>query len=99
MADDSVKTISARFEAREPADLAVEHLVQQHGIPRADIFIQAAAHDNAAGTKPSGGDISHGDGIRSDASLHGEIEVSADVREDEVDKVKETFRQATARDR
>ena len=98
MLDDSVKTISARFPTRESADLTVEHLVQQHGIPRADIFLQPAAGSNTAGTRPSGGDSSYDNGVRSGASLHGEIHVLADVREDEIDKVKRTFHQTAARD-
>lgn len=55
MADDSTTTIRARFETREAADLAVEHLVQQHGISRPDIFIQSASDRNSAGSAPSGG--------------------------------------------
>lgn len=56
MADDSTTTIRATFETREAADLAVEHLVQQHGISRPDIFIQSASERNTAGSAPSGGD-------------------------------------------
>lgn len=40
MGDDSTTTITAVFKTREAADLAVEHLVQQHSIARPDIFIQ-----------------------------------------------------------
>ncbi len=43
MADDNTVTITATFETREAADLAVEHLVQQHGVSRPDIFVQAKA--------------------------------------------------------
>lgn len=59
MADDSTTTIRATFRTREAADLAVEHLVQQHGISRPDIFIQSATDRNTAGSEPSGGDASH----------------------------------------
>ncbi|ARM16091.1 UNVERIFIED_ORG: hypothetical protein GGE63_005932 [Rhizobium esperanzae] len=55
MADDSTTTIRATFETREAADRAVEHLVQQHGISRPDIFIQSANNRNTAGAAPSGG--------------------------------------------
>jgi len=41
MSDDSIATISGTFATREAADRAVEHLVQEHGIDRADIFVQA----------------------------------------------------------
>ena len=52
MADDSSTTIRATFKTREAADLAVEHLVQQHGISRPDIFIQSATDRNTAGSEP-----------------------------------------------
>ncbi len=82
MADDSTTTIKATFDTRAAADLAVEHLVQQHSISRPDIFIQSATSQNTAGTSPSGGDASHEDGARRDAPLGGEIEVSADFQPD-----------------
>ena len=91
MADDSTTTINAAFETREAADLAVEHLVQQHGVARADIFIQSATSDNTAGFAPSGGDASHDGGARRDAPLNGEIEVSADIRSSLVPAVERAF--------
>ena len=42
MADDGTVTIRANFSTREAADLAVEHLVQQQGVSRPDIFIKSA---------------------------------------------------------
>ncbi|WEZ85666.1 hypothetical protein P6U16_21525 (plasmid) [Rhizobium sp. 32-5/1] len=79
MADDSTTTIRATFETRAAADLAVEHLVQQHGISRPDIFIQSSTDQNTVGSRPSGGDASHEDGARHDGALEGEIELSADI--------------------
>jgi hypothetical protein len=79
MSDNSTKTVRAIFETREAADLAVEHLVQKHGIPRPDIFIQTAHDENTAGSAPSGGDLSSTGSARKDAPLAGEIEVSADI--------------------
>lgn len=35
------KTILATFDTREAADAAMEHLVQQQGVERPDIFVQA----------------------------------------------------------
>lgn len=91
MADDSTATINAAFETREAADLAVEHLVQQHGVARADIFIQSATGENTAGSAPSGGDASHEGGARRDAPLNGEVEVSADIRSSLIDAVCQAF--------
>ncbi|KQO77718.1 hypothetical protein [Rhizobium sp. Leaf262] len=96
MADDSTTTIRATFETRAAADLAIEHLVQQHGISRPDIFVQSATAENTAGSRPSGGDASHEDGAREDAALEGEIEVSADIAADQVDSVHRSLGDAGA---
>ncbi|TCM76736.1 hypothetical protein [Rhizobium sp. BK068] len=96
MADDSTTTIRATFKTREAADLAVEHLVQQHGISRPDIFVQSASERNTAGASPSGGDASHDDGARRDAPLAGEIEVSADVASNQVAAVQRSLGDAGA---
>lgn len=90
MADDSTTTIKAVFETREAADLAVEHLVQRHGIDRPDISIQSVSA-NIAGSAPSGGDVSRTDGSRSNAPLEGEIEVSADIHSSMIPAVQRTF--------
>lgn len=91
MADDSTTTINAAFETREAADLAIEHLVQQHGVARADIFVQSATSENTAGSAPSGGDASHDNGARRDAPLNGEIEVSADIQSSLISSVQRAF--------
>ncbi|MBN9987545.1 MULTISPECIES: hypothetical protein [Rhizobium] len=96
MADDSTTTIRATFETREAADLAVEHLVQQHRVSRPDIFIQSASDRNSAGSAPSGGDASHDDGARRDAPLEGEIEVSVDIAPSQVAAVQRSLRAAGA---
>jgi hypothetical protein len=96
MADDSTVTIRAMFETRAAAELAVEHLVQQHGISRPDIFIQSANGENTAGTRSSGGDASHEGGARHDGAIEGEIEVSADIAADQVPAVQRSFGDAGA---
>ncbi len=79
MSDDSTTTIRATFKTREAADLAIEHLVQQHGVSRPDIFVQPVASNNSAGSASSGGDVGNNGDVRTDAPLEGEIEVSADI--------------------
>jgi hypothetical protein len=91
MSDNSTTTVRAIFETREAADLAVEHLVQKHGIPRPDIFIQAAHDENTAGSTPSGGDVSSTGDARNDAPLAGEIEVSADIAADQLAAIQRSF--------
>ena len=89
-------TIRATFATRAEADLAVEHLVQQHGIARPDIFIQSTTADNTVGSEPSGGDVSHDEGARDDAPLGGEIEVSADVASRQIAAVQRSLGEAGA---
>ncbi|WP_312223693.1 hypothetical protein [Rhizobium rhizoryzae] len=86
MADDSTATIRAMFDTREAADLAVEHLVQQHGISRPDIFIQSASDQNTTGTHSSRGDVA-----RSDATHEGVIEVSADIAASKMQDVQKSL--------
>ena len=96
MEDDSTTTIRATFQTRAAAELAVEHLVQQHGISKPDIFIQSATDRNTAGSRPSGGDASHEDGARHDGALEGEIEVSADIAASQIAAVQRGFGNAGA---
>lgn len=96
MTGDNTTTITATFNTRAAADLAVEHLVQQHGISRPDIFIQSATSENTAGTSPSGGDVSHDEGARNDAPLGGEIEVSADITANQIAAVQRSLGEAGA---
>jgi hypothetical protein len=42
LSDTSTRTIIARFETRDAAELAVEHLSQEQGIDRTDIFLKAS---------------------------------------------------------
>lgn len=98
MAHDNVKTISGLFETREDADRAVERLVQEYGIDRADIFLQADDKANTAGIAPSGGDTAgdQPDSSNLNPALEGKIQVSADVSVGEIAKAEETFRDVGA---
>ncbi|MCK8779713.1 hypothetical protein M0654_06900 [Rhizobium sp. NTR19] len=92
MSDNSSKTVTARFETRAAAELAVEHLAQDHGIDRADIFVQPVGAENTSGTSPNGSDApSVRDETRHDGANQGEIEVSADVPANEVAAVQRIF--------
>lgn len=91
MSNGSNTTIRAIFETREAADLAVEHLIQKHGIPRPDIFIQAAHDAKTTGSLPSGGDIAPTGSARDDAPLEGEIEVSVDVAAEQMAAIQRTM--------
>jgi hypothetical protein len=91
MADDKTSTLTATFRTREEADLAVEHLVQQHGISRPDIFIQSSSRRNTTGTAPSRGDLE-----RMDAPHQGEIEISVDIADGKISSVQRSLGDAGA---
>jgi len=55
-------TIVGHFETRRDAEIAVEHLVQQHGVARTDIFIRAKGESNSSGVQAPGADIESGHG-------------------------------------
>lgn len=97
MSDNASKTVSAIFQTREAADYAIEHLVQQHGLNRADIFAEPQGNDNTAGTRPSGGDANKGD-APSEPALQGAVRVSADVAGDKADRVRATFTEMGGQD-
>ncbi|CCD95219.1 conserved hypothetical protein [Bradyrhizobium sp. ORS 375] len=72
-------TITGRFATRREAELAVEHLVQDHGIARTDVVVQPAGQANSAGSKAAGADVESGHpGVNKQGApeLEGEIEVS-----------------------
>ncbi|MFP5076449.1 hypothetical protein ACLE20_03995 [Rhizobium sp. YIM 134829] len=99
MSDTTVKTLYAVFSTREAADLAVEHLVQQHGIDRSDVFIEPQGAENTAGVVPSGSDRDdgNGEGARDDGALEGGLQVSVDLALADLDKAEAALREAGAR--
>lgn len=97
MSDNATTSVSALFETRETADYAIEHLVQQHGLNRADIFAEPEGDRNTAGNRISGGDKGKG-GAAEDAALRGAIKVSVDVAQDRVETVEATFREMGGQD-
>lgn len=72
--------VAATFSSREAADLAVEHLVQEHGVDRTAIFVEAVGDSNSAGSEISGGDAGGAQsGDRADAPLNGNLRLTVAV--------------------
>jgi hypothetical protein len=87
MAEAAGATIEATFNTRRQADLAVEHLVQELGIERTDIFLAAEGDANSAGSVVDGADAESGHpGVdpAGDPALAGGIAVSIDVADEAV---------------
>ena len=95
------KTIVGTFPTRREVELAVEHLVQDYGLDRSDIYIQPKGSENSAGVTPTGADVESGHpGMEKhgDPAIGGALEVSVDMNEDETDAVMTSFRDAGATD-
>ena len=91
------RTIVGSFATRRDAETAVEHLVQEYGLERSDISIQAAGEANSAGIRPAGADIESGHpGVEKHGSpeLKGVIEVSVDCRRADRKIVEKAFMEA-----
>jgi hypothetical protein len=84
-------TIIGRFSSRREADLAIEHLVQEQGIERTDVFVQPVGNANSAGEMADGADVESGHPGRAtdgDPALDGAIEVSVDVNDGDGDAIR-----------
>lgn len=90
-------TITADFETRRDADMAVERLVQDYGVERTDVFVSAAGNDNTVGTQAAGADVESGHpntDVHADPVLNGAITVSVDIEDDgQVDRVRAALRE------
>jgi hypothetical protein len=91
--------LAAMFRTREQADLAIEHLVQEHGIDRTTIFVESAGDENTSGSEISGGDAPSGDSgtrTRGDAALNGGIRLTVPTSEGRVGVLRQTLNDAGA---
>ena len=87
------RTITGEFAIRREAELAVERLVQEHGINRSAIQVMAAGDDNTAGVVPSGADRDPRTGEPESSPTHGRIRVSVTVDDAIADRAQEALRQ------
>jgi hypothetical protein len=96
-ATDGKKGLAATFSTREGADLAVEHLVQEHGVDPLAIFVEAVGDDNSVGADRSGGDSSApGTPGRDDAPLNGTLRVTVVTDGKHVSQFREVLAEAGA---
>lgn len=88
------KTLSADFDTRRDAEMAVEHIVQEHGVDRNAVTILPVSDANSAGIRPSGSDME--DRYEKvepagEPALAGRLRVSVEVEGAGEDKVRESF--------
>ena len=92
------RTLTAKFDTRRGAELAVERLVQTFHIERTDIFIAPEGVENSAGDEQAGSDVEAAEPSpesRDDAALAGKIIVSVDIEDDALAaEIKDAFDEA-----
>jgi len=90
-------TIIGEFETRREAELAVEHLVQEYGIQRTDVFIQPIGQANSVGTRSAGADAKAAPEPERQAPLEGALEVSVDFHGDDPQKIADALKSTGAK--
>jgi hypothetical protein len=88
------RTITADFDIRREAEMAVERLVQEYGIDRSAVQVGPVSDDNTVGTRPSGADKDSETGDAGASPTHGRIRVSATIDDAVADRAQEALRQA-----
>ena len=92
--------VRAFFATREAADIATEHLIQEHGVGRPDVFLQPVGSENSAGLRASGGDSASaapGTERRTDGALGSAIELSVDVDDAKAPEIRKALQQSGAK--
>ena len=85
--------IKAAFTNRRAAELALEHLVQDIGLERTDIYIAAAGVQSSSGTQPAGADVrgSLAEPRAAAPALEGEIDMSVGCTKENVERVSQAL--------
>jgi hypothetical protein len=90
-------TIVGEFDTRREAELAVEHVVQEYGVPRSDVFIQPAGGANSAGTRAAGADAKGAPEPRGQQKLEGALEVSVDFHGEDPQRIADALHSTGAK--
>jgi hypothetical protein len=90
-------TIIGEFDTRRDAELAVEHVVQDCGVPRSDVLVQPVGGANTSGTRPAGADAKAAPTPEAHQKLDGSLEVSVDYHGDDPERIAAALRGAGAK--
>jgi len=91
------RTITGYFTTRRDAEMAVEHLVQDHGLDRNRVQAMAEGEENSSGTVVSGADAADAAaGETPEGQREGRIMVRAELGDDLVEAATESFRACNA---
>ena len=90
-------TLIAEFDTRRAAELAVERVVQEFGVPRSDVFVQPTGSDNTSGNRPAGADAKAAPMPEQGGKFKGAIEVSVDLHGEETKQIEDALKSAGAK--
>ena len=90
-------TLIAEFDTRRAAELAVERVVQECGVPRSDVFVQPTGSDNTSGNRPAGADTKAAPMPEQGGKFEGAIEVSVDLHGEETKQIEDALKSAGAK--
>lgn len=91
--------ITGYFDTRRDAEMAVEHLVQDHGLDRNRVQALAEGAENSAGTEVSGADAADAAaGETPEGQRRGRIIVRAEVEDSMMDVARACFEECNAAD-
>jgi hypothetical protein len=90
-------TIIGRFDTRRGAELAIEHVVQEYGVPRTDVFVQPVGGANTVGTQAAGPDTKAAPEPEKPPKLNGLIEVSVDFHGEDPERIVDALKGAGAK--
>ncbi len=90
-------TLIAEFDTRRAAELAVEHVVQECGVPRSDVFVQPTGSENTAGKRPAGADAKSSPEPGGSGKFGDAIEVSVDLHGGDTKQVTDALKSAGAK--
>lgn len=79
------------------AELAVEHVVQECGVSRGDVFVQPTGGDNTSGNRPAGTDAKAAPKPEQGGKFEGAIEVFVDFHGEDAKQIKEALKSAGAK--
>jgi len=92
--------IIGEFATRREAELAVEHLVQEHGVQRSAVSVHAAGSANTSGSRISGADVESGHpgtDKQGKPELSGRIEIAVECDQAQASIVQAALKDAGAR--
>jgi hypothetical protein len=88
--------ITGVFDTRREAEMAIERLVQEHGLDRGAIAVMPDVAENTVGVEVAGADAKRGEPVDpsgDEAALNGRIAVSLDRVEGDEETIRAAFRE------